>query len=581
ERAAYERAIRDQAARDQVARDQAMRDQVAARDQASREQASREQGFRDSETRELVVREQAERDQYALDQLARAQAVREQAAQDEAEETERAAGLRGTGTRPDGRPEGEAVRPRTRKRRFSRAAVFASVFVVVVVVVVSVIVATRGSISTVLGPPAATGPRVDAASPVLGAMADGAKMPTTSGIAAALAKPLRDSRLGPHVSVAVTDLSTGELLYGHGENSPTVPASTMKLATATAVLALRGPDYRITTQVVAGGHPGEVVLVGAGDPTLAAGPEPAYPEAGRLDVLADQVKRALGGVAPTKVIVDSSLFSGPVVAPGWNADDLNGDYASRIYALTTDAGRIHPDNGAAGKRYVNSATAAGQIFAKLLGLPNSAVSQGVAPAEPGIGADPTTPGAVLGSVQSAPLQRIIDTMLSASDNVLAEFMARQVALASGKPASFAGAAQAVTDELRKLGLPLAGVHIVDGSGLSRQDRLTPSLLTSLISYDAQPAHTDLHAVFTGIPVAGWSGTLAGRFDTKATNGVAGTLRAKTGSLNGVSSLAGILIDADGRTLAFAVMVDKIPGGADAPKAIDTIGAALGACGCSS
>jgi D-alanyl-D-alanine carboxypeptidase/D-alanyl-D-alanine-endopeptidase (penicillin-binding protein 4) len=355
----------------------------------------------------------------------------------------------------------------------------------------------------------------------------------------------------------------------------------MKLATATAVLALRGPDYRITTRVVAGRQPGEVVLVGAGDPTLAAGPNATYPESGRLDVLADQVRRALGGVAPTKVIVDTSLFPGPVAGPGWLAVDVNGSFISRIYSLTTDGGRIHPERTGASPRYGNTALAAGQIFARLLGLPRSAVAMGVAPKAPAAGAAPTVPGALLGSVQSAPLQRIVDTMLSTSDNVLAEFMARQVALASGEPASFAGAAGAVTDELGKLGLPLAGVHIVDGSGLSTQNRLTPLLLTSLLSYDAQPANGRLHAIFSGMPVAGWSGTLAGRFTAKGATAVRGTLRAKTGSLNGVSALAGTLVDADGRMLAFAVMVDKIPPGADAPKAIDVIGVVLGTCGCGS
>jgi D-alanyl-D-alanine carboxypeptidase/D-alanyl-D-alanine-endopeptidase (penicillin-binding protein 4) len=451
-------------------------------------------------------------------------------------------------------------------------------------VITGVIVATHGSGgggSGASGPPVATGPRIDRATPVLPGITNGGSMPTSAGITAALAKPLRDKRLGPHVSVAVADLATGQLLYGNGANSPTIPASTMKLATATALLALRGPDYRITTRVVAGPHPGEVVLVGAGDPTLAAGPNGTYPEAGRLDVLADQVKRTLGGVAPTRVIVDTSLFSGPVAGPGWLTEDINGPFITRIYSLTTDAGRIHPERTGSSPRYGNTAVAAGQIFARLLGLPKSAVTSGIAPKAPADGSAPTTPGAVLGSVQSAPLQRIIDTMLSSSDNVLAEFMARQVALASGQPASFAGAATAVTNELGKLGLPLGGVHIVDGSGLSNQNRLTPLLLTSLLTYDAKPANANLHALFTGMPVAGWSGTLAGRFKTKSTTGVRGTLRAKTGSLTGVTALAGTLIDADGRTLVFAVMADKYPPGLDAPKAIDVIGATLGTCGCGS
>ncbi len=352
----------------------------------------------------------------------------------------------------------------------------------------------------------------------------------------------------------------------------------MKLATATAVLALRGPNYRITTRVVAGARPGEVVLVGAGDPTLAAGPRSTYPESGRLDVLADEVKRALGGVKPTRVIIDTTLFSGPATSTGWEDSDADSTYVHPIYALTTDGGRINPSKTGNSERYPNSALAAGQIFAKLLGLPATAVANGRAP-RAASGASGTAPGAVLASVQSAPLVRILDTMLTNSDNVLAEFMARQVAIAAHRPASFAGAAAAVTAELAKLGLPTAGTHILDGSGVSHQDRLTPALLTALLSYDAQPEHGQFHPIFSGLPIAGWSGTLAGRFITPTTNSAAGVLRAKTGTLDGVSALAGVVVDASGRSLAFAVMVDKVPIGLDAPAAEDAIGVALYRCGC--
>jgi serine-type D-Ala-D-Ala carboxypeptidase/endopeptidase (penicillin-binding protein 4) len=169
--------------------------------------------------------------------------------------------------------------------------------------------------------------------------------------------------------------------------------------------------------------------------------------------------------------------------------------------------------------------------------------------------------------------------LTNSDNVLAEFLARQVAIATHRPASFAGAAAAVTAELAKLGLPTAGTRIIDGSGVSHQDRLTPALLTALLSYAAQPDHSQFHPIFSGLPIAGWSGTLADRFIAPTTNSAAGVLRAKTGTLDGVSALAGTVVDASGRSLAFAVMVDKVPIGLNAPAAEDVIGVALYRCGC--
>jgi D-alanyl-D-alanine carboxypeptidase/D-alanyl-D-alanine-endopeptidase (penicillin-binding protein 4) len=463
------------------------------------------------------------------------------------------------------------------RRRRRVATVTGAVAAAILIVIAATVLIVKAS-SYSAAPPIAPAPKIEAPGPVLAGMNTSAKIPTAAGLTAALAGPLADKRLGSHVSMAVRDLATGRLLYNHGASSPTTSASSMKLATATALLGLRGPNYRITTRVVAGARPGEVVLVGAGDPTLAAGPKSTYPEAGRLDVLADEVKRALGGVKPTRVIIDTTLFSGPATSTGWQDSDTDSTYVHPIYALTTDGGRIDPAKTGNSDRYPNSAAAAGQIFAKMLGLPATAVTNGRAPAA-ATGASGTTPGAVLASVQSAPLVRILDTMLTNSDNVLAEFMARQVAIATHRPASFAGAAAAVTTELSNLGLPTAGTRIVDGSGVSHQNRLTPALLTALLSYDAQPTHSRFHPVFSGLPIAGWSGTLADRFITPTTKSAAGILRAKTGTLDGVSALAGTVVDASGRSLAFAVMVDKVPLGLDAPTAEDVVGVALYRCGC--
>ena len=104
--------------------------------------------------------------------------------------------------------------------------------------------------------------------------------------------------------------STGQVLYGKGSDTPTVPASTIKLVTAVAALAALGPNHQFVTKAVAGAAAGEVVLVGGGDMTLSAGDTGTYPEAATLPDLAEQVKKALGGTAPTKVTFDSSIFQG-------------------------------------------------------------------------------------------------------------------------------------------------------------------------------------------------------------------------------------------------------------------------------
>jgi serine-type D-Ala-D-Ala carboxypeptidase/endopeptidase (penicillin-binding protein 4) len=408
-------------------------------------------------------------------------------------------------------------------------------------------------------------------SPVLAAAATDAPTPTAAGVQAAIDPLVKGSGLGSRVNVSVVDVATGQSLYGSGQDTLTLPASANKLTTAVAVLAARGPTYRIPTRVVAGATPGEVVLVGGGDPTLAINGTSTYPGAARLDQLAAQVRQKLGGTAPTKVTVDSSLFSGPVYGP-WDADIAHNGYAGPTVALMTNGARVNPKRvQPPSERYDQPDVAAGQAFAKALGLPASAVTKGKAAG----GAKE------LGQVDSIPIGRMVEFMLAESDNVIAEMLARQVALARGQPASYAGGAAAVKAVLGELGLPAAEVQLSDGSGFSRKDKLTPSLLTDLLRLAASPKHPELHGVFAGLPVAGWSGTLAARFRNPAAGSQgAGTVRAKTGTLRGVNAIAGIVVDADGRLLAFAVMADAVQiGQAPAQAALDRIAAKLATCGC--
>jgi D-alanyl-D-alanine carboxypeptidase/D-alanyl-D-alanine-endopeptidase (penicillin-binding protein 4) len=412
-------------------------------------------------------------------------------------------------------------------------------------------------------------------SPVLAGATGDAPMPTPEGIQSALAPLVADSVLGKRVNVSVVDVATGKNLYGHGQDTPTLPASTNKLTTAVAVLTARGPMYRIPTKAVAGRSPGEVVLVGGGDPTLAVNGTGSYPGAARLDQLAAQVKQALGGAAATKVTVDSSLFSGPVFGP-WDGDIAHNGYAGPAVALMTDGARVNPKQvKPPAARYDAPDLAAGKAFARALGVPAqavAAVAKGTAPAG----------GRQLGQVESMPIGRMVEIMLADSDNVIAEMLARQVALAKDQPASYAGAATAVKATLTGLGLPASEIQLSDGSGFSRADKLTPSVLTDLLRLAASPKHPELHGVFSGLPVAGWSGTLQERYRKQSAGSQAGAgmVRAKTGTLRGVNAIAGIVVDADGRLLTFAVMADAVQAGQEAAQdALDRVAAKLATCGC--
>jgi D-alanyl-D-alanine carboxypeptidase/D-alanyl-D-alanine-endopeptidase (penicillin-binding protein 4) len=167
-------------------------------------------------------------------------------------------------------------------------------------------------------------------------------------------------------------------------------------------------------------------------------------------------------------------------------------------------------------------------------------------------------------------------MLTSSDNDLAEALARQVALASRQPASFAGVATATAAVLERIGVQVA---LRDGSGLSPQDRVSPASLTALLAKAATDPRYG--PVLSGLPVAGFDGTLADRFRTGPARVAGGVVRAKTGTLDGVSALAGLVRTRDGRLLAFDVTADGVPLGATVPaqRALDGVATALASCGC--
>jgi D-alanyl-D-alanine carboxypeptidase/D-alanyl-D-alanine-endopeptidase (penicillin-binding protein 4) len=234
------------------------------------------------------------------------------------------------------------------------------------------------------------------------------------------------------------------------------------------------------------------------------------------------------------------------------------------------------------RRHVDPALAAGQQLAALL-QPGAQVEVARGTAAAG--------ARELGAVVSQPVPQLVERMLARSDNDLAEALARHVALSQGQPASFAGGAAAVQlvlgPFLDEVGVGRRSVALVDGSGLSREDRLEPAALTRLLarvaSADGSPAVERLAPVLTGLPVAGFSGTLSERYRKPGAGAEigAGVVRAKTGTLNGVSALAGLVRTADGRLLAFDLTADGVPLGATkrAEAALDRLAAALAACGC--
>ncbi len=384
----------------------------------------------------------------------------------------------------------------------------------------------------------------------------------------------------------VADPATGQVLMSQQGTRMMTPASTTKLATGLAALAALGGNATFTTRVVRGSGPGSIVLVGGGDPSLAVRPYPAgdYPRPATLAALAAATARALMAQGRHSVTLDydTSLYTGPDLAPGWSPSYVSGGDVTAITALEVDQGRLttsgRPEDSDdpynLRPRSTDPAGSAAASFAALLEAGGinvtGAATEAAAPAH----------ATSLASVTSPPLSALVGQMLEESNNVIAENLARQVALAAGQPASYSGGAQAVTAELARLGL--SGLHLVDGSGLSPQDAIAPATLVSILELAA--ARPGLRPLLDGLPVAGFSGTLAAGESVFAGIGGAalGSVRAKTGNLGTVTSLAGLAYDKSGTPLVFAFMADQVPSAAELQNAADAINAAataLAACGC--
>jgi D-alanyl-D-alanine carboxypeptidase/D-alanyl-D-alanine-endopeptidase (penicillin-binding protein 4) len=190
---------------------------------------------------------------------------------------------------------------------------------------------------------------------------------------------------------------------------------------------------------------------------------------------------------------------------------------------------------------------------------------------------------VLGRVSGAPLALVVERINEVSDNEAAEVVARHVGLEVARDSSFRGAVRGMRGTLDGLGLDVRGSRWYDGSGLSRHNRLTPDLLLGVLRVASSPERPDLRATVTGLPVAGFNGSLQYRFAEDFPDGL-GRVRAKTGTLveGGVHGLAGLVTDRRGTPLVFAITADRVryEDALDAREAVDRLAAALAACACS-
>jgi serine-type D-Ala-D-Ala carboxypeptidase/endopeptidase (penicillin-binding protein 4) len=350
-------------------------------------------------------------------------------------------------------------------------------------------------------------------------------------LARALAVPHVQARLS---GAAAVNLATGETVFLRHPTLSLVPASNAKLAVAYASLALLGPEHRLDTVVYGEGEllgstwKGDLVLKGFGDPTLSRGD---------LGALARQIRAAGIRQVTGGIEADESYFDSRRTGPAWRSYYYIGE-SPPLSALTVDRARFR------GWVTKEPALTAGSQFRLALRAAGVGVRNRVV-----VGvADPSAEQ--LATTASAPLSRIVAYMNRESDNFTAELLLKQLgAVDDGRGTSAAGA-EAVRRALRDAAVPLAGVRIVDGSGLSSLNRLTAAAVIGILVvawHDPEIRPAFMHS----LAVAGVNGTLEDRLERPPARGA---VLAKTGTLAESSALSGY---ARGRW-AFAVIQNGRP-----------------------
>jgi serine-type D-Ala-D-Ala carboxypeptidase/endopeptidase (penicillin-binding protein 4) len=327
---------------------------------------------------------------------------------------------------------------------------------------------------------------------------------------------------GRGTAALAVDLATGRVVYAHNAQTALLPASNEKLIVTYAALEALGPAFRMQTAVLgegrlgrAGVWTGNLVLKGGGDPTL---------DQAALARLAEDVREAGVRRVTGSLVGDESWFDSRRSGPGWKAGFVPFE-SQALSALAIDG--------------VADAAGTVRLFREALARAGVRVEGGTKLARAG--------GWPLAVHWSPPLAEILRHMDVVSDNFTAELVLKQLGAVAGGQGTTASGAELVRSVLAAHAVPLAGVRIADGSGLSALDRMTPKALVTIL----QRAWTDreIRSVLFGVlPVSGRDGTLEDRMSRPPARG---NVRAKTGTLNSVSTLSGYVRE----RYAFAVLVN--------------------------
>ncbi|KHS54082.1 D-alanyl-D-alanine carboxypeptidase/D-alanyl-D-alanine-endopeptidase [Brevibacterium linens] len=409
------------------------------------------------------------------------------------------------------------------------------------------------------------------------AVDDSAPVPTQ--IPKTIDAVLKDSKV-KGFGLEVRDGLSDDVLYAKDETKPRTPASVTKVLTAAASLSAIGGEKRLATTTDFDADTNTLTLTGGGDVLLSAGdsdPGSVNGHAG-LRTLAEDTAAALKKQNVTEVALnlDTSRYVGEDFDSGWERVDIAKGVITPIQPIMVDTAYVGSKNAEWRGRSEHPAKDAFSIFEKELKKTGITVTEAAAESDSENSSESADPKE-LARVESATISEIVEYALVHSDNVVAEVLGNEVAIAQGKDGSLENGPDAVLEALGE-SVDLGRTHLVDTSGLSYDNRIAPHDLTTVLQASVV-ADDSLAGLVSYFPVGGLTGTLHDRFlDEKNASGV---VHAKTGTLSTVTSLAGGVLDAEGRYLVFSIQIDDVDKDKilEARKTVDDIVTALANCGC--
>ncbi len=435
-------------------------------------------------------------------------------------------------------------------------------------------------------------------------------------------------------SIQATSVGRGETLYARNAGESMAPASNMKLFTSAAALEHLGADYRFSTFLAAHGRirdgvlRGDLYLYGTGDPTLGTRFAPVPSSA--LEGLADSLEALGVREIQGDLVGDGSYFSGPRTGAGWESSYMNAWYAAPAGALSVhenivrvevragDDGELEFEftPGGEGIAVRHDTTRSGRLRVRrmeydgpivVLGRSGQSRSHAISvadtemyaaalfrdvltergirirgevrgiiePAESPITGREVFPAQaegdplqVLAVHQSEPLHELLRTVNHRSHNFYAEQLLRAVGRAASGEGSAEGGAAAVMALLERAGADTTGVRVVDGGGLSPLNRASAGSFVALLTHMAKSPHGEV--LMESLPVAGE----VRRFRRMGGTAAGGNLRAKTGTIDGVSALSGYVTAANGELIAFSIIGNGLRSESSGKLLENRIGAAL-------